>query len=255
MGASARQSPPPAANLTRQPVYTRGDVAGLDYSRDTPDPGRFPYTRGLYSDGYRGKLWTMRQFAGFGTPEETNARYRALLAAGGTGLSVAFDLPTLMGRDPDDELALGEVGKCGVSVASLADMEALFAGIDLGAVSTSMTINGPASMLFAMYLVVAERQGVPWPRLNGTTQNDILKEFIAQKEYIYPPRPSMRLVTDTFAFCAALVPRWNSISVSGYHIREAGATAAQELAFTLRDGIDIRDSWGTGRPEIGRAHV
>ena len=180
----------------------------------------------------------MRQFAGFGTPEETNGRYRALLAAGGTGLSVAFDLPTLMGRDPDDELSLGEVGKCGVSVASLADMEALFAGIDLGAVSTSMTINGPASILFAMYLVVAERQGVAWARLNGTLQNDILKEFIAQKEYIYPPRPSMRLVTDTFSFCAAHVPRWNSISVSGYHIREAGATAAQELAFTLRDGIE-----------------
>ena len=238
MAASARQSQPSVSSVPRQPVYTRADVEGLDYSRDTPDPGQFPYTRGLYPDGYRGKLWTMRQFAGFGTPEETNARYRALLAAGGTGLSVAFDLPTLMGRDPDDALSLGEVGKCGVSVASLADMEVLFTGIDLGAVSTSMTINGPASMLFAMYLVVAERQGVAWPRLNGTLQNDILKEFIAQKEYIYPPRPSMRLVTDTFAFCAAQVPRWNSISVSGYHIREAGATAAQELAFTLRDGIE-----------------
>ena len=189
MGAPPRQPPAPVSNATRQPVYTRADVEALDYPRDTPDPGQFPYTRGLYPDGYRGKLWTMRQFAGFGTPEETNGRYRALLAAGGTGLSVAFDLPTLMGRDPDDELSLGEVGKCGVSVASLADMEALFAGIDLGAVSTSMTINGPASILFAMYLVVAERQGVAWPRLNGTLQNDILKEFIAQKEYIYPPRP------------------------------------------------------------------
>jgi methylmalonyl-CoA mutase, N-terminal domain len=210
----------------------------VDYASDLGDPGQFPYTRGLHPDGYRGKLWTMRQFAGFGTPEDTNARYRALLAAGSTGLSVAFDLPTLMGRDPDHALCGGEVGKCGVSVASLADMEALFAGIDLGAVSTSMTINSPASILLAMYLVVAERQGVAWSRLTGTLQNDILKEFIAQKEYIYPPRPSLRLVTDTFAFCAEHAPRWNAISVSGYHIREAGATAAQELAFTLRDGIE-----------------
>jgi methylmalonyl-CoA mutase, N-terminal domain len=202
------------------------------------DPGQFPYTRGIHASGYGGKLWTMRQFAGFGTPEETNARYRHLLAAGGTGLSVAFDLPTLMGRDPDHELSLGEVGKCGVSVVSLADMETLFDGIALDTVTTSMTINSPAAMVFAMYLVVAERQGVPWSTLSGTIQNDILKEFIAQKEYIYPPRPSMRLVTDTFAFCTREVPRWNSISVSGYHIREAGATAAQELAFTLRDGIE-----------------
>jgi methylmalonyl-CoA mutase N-terminal domain/subunit len=206
----------------------------VDYARDLGDPGEFPFTRGLHPDGYRGKLWTMRQFAGFGTPEDTNARYRALLAAGGTGLSVAFDLPT--------PICAGEVGKCGVSVASLADMEALFDGIDLGSVSASMTINSPASILLAMYLVVAERQGVAWARLNGTLQNDILKEFIAQKEYIYPPRPSMRLVTDTFAFCAAHVPRWNAISVSGYHIREAGATAAQELAFTLRDGIEYVQS-------------
>jgi methylmalonyl-CoA mutase N-terminal domain/subunit len=180
----------------------------------------------------------MRQFAGYGTPEETNQRYKQLLAAGGTGLSVAFDLPTLMGRDPDHELSLGEIGKCGVNVTSVADMEALFSGIDLGAVTTSMTINSPAPMLFAMYLVVAERQGVSWQSLSGTIQNDILKEFIAQKEYIYPPRPSMRLITDVFAFCAERVPRWNTISVSGYHIREAGATAAQELAFTLRDGIE-----------------
>lgn len=206
--------------------------------QDVQDPGTFPYTRGIHATGYGGKLWTMRQFAGFGTPEETNARYRHLLAAGGTGLSVAFDLPTLMGRDPDHELSLGEVGKCGVSVVSLADMETLFAGIPLGQVTTSMTINSPAAMVFAMYLVVAQRQGVPWATLSGTIQNDILKEFIAQKEYIYPPRPSMRLITDTFAFCAREVPRWNSISVSGYHIREAGATAAQELAFTLRDGIE-----------------
>jgi methylmalonyl-CoA mutase, N-terminal domain len=203
-----------------------------------PDPGVFPYTRGIHATGYRGKLWTMRQFAGFGTPEETNGRYRHLLAAGGTGLSVAFDLPTLMGRDPNHDLSLGEVGKCGVSVVSLADMETLFAGIPLGEVTTSMTINSPAAMIFAMYLVVAEQQGVPWTALSGTIQNDILKEFIAQKEFIYPPRPSMRLITDVFAFATREVPRWNTISVSGYHIREAGATAAQELAFTLRDGIE-----------------
>src|SRR6188474_2446044 len=202
------------------------------------EPGTFPYTCGIHASGYRGKLWTMRQFAGFGTPEETNARYKALLAAGGTGLSVAFDLPTLMGRDPDDPLSLGEVGKCGVNVTTLDDMAILFDGIPLADVTTSMTINAPAPMIFAMYLVVAERQGIDWGRLSGTIQNDILKEFIAQKEYIYPPRPSMRLITDIFAFCAAHVRRWNTISVSGYHIREAGATAAQELAFTLRDGIE-----------------
>ena len=219
-------------------LYTAEDVADVDYPRDLADPGAFPYTRGIHADGYRGKFWTMRQFAGYGTPEETNERYRALLAAGGTGLSVAFDLPTLMGRDPDHELARGEVGKCGVSVASLADMERLFDGIPVGDVTTSMTINSPAPMIFAMYLVVAEQQGADWTRISGTIQNDILKEFIAQKEYIYPPRPSMRLVTDVFAFCASQVPRWNTISVSGYHIREAGATAAQELAFTLRDGIE-----------------
>jgi len=219
-------------------LYTRESLRGLDVAHESPAPGHFPYTRGIHTDGYRGKLWTMRQFAGFGTPRDTNRRYRALLDAGGTGLSVAFDLPTLMGRDPDHPLALGEVGKCGVSVMSLADMEALFDGIDLGAISTSMTINSPAPMLLAMYLVVAERKGVPWSSLRGTIQNDILKEFIAQKEFIYPPRPSMRLVTDIVAFCTESVPKWNTISVSGYHIREAGATAAQELAFTLRDGIE-----------------
>src|SRR5436853_890809 len=202
------------------------------------NPGVFPYTRGIHASGYEGKLWTMRQFAGFGTPEQTNARYKALLAAGGTGLSVAFDLPTLMGRDPDHPLSLGEVGKCGVNVTSLADMETLFDGIPVGSITTSMTINSPASMIFAMYLVVAEKQGASWDMLSGTLQNDILKEFIAQKEYIYPPRPSMRLITDIFAFCAEQVPKWNTTSVSGYHIREAGATAAQELAFTLRDGIE-----------------
>src|SRR5436309_1920472 len=219
-------------------LYTRDDLRDLDEARDPGDPGEFPYTRGIHPTGYRGKLWTMRQFAGFGTPEETNLRYKQLLRAGGTGLSVAFDLPTLMGRDPDDELSLGEVGKCGVNVTSLADMEALFEGIPLGDVTTSMTINSPAAMIFAMYLVVAEKQGASWETLSGTIQNDILKEFIAQKEYIFPPRPSMKLVTDTFAFGAEQVPRWNTISVSGYHIREAGATALQELAFTLRDGIE-----------------
>ncbi|WP_291980838.1 methylmalonyl-CoA mutase family protein [Luteitalea sp.] len=228
---------------TAPAAYTPEDTSRIDYGRDLGDPGQFPYTRGIHASGYRGKLWTMRQFAGFGSAADTNRRYRDLLAAGGTGLSVAFDLPTLMGRDPDHPLSLGEVGKCGVSVVTLADMEALFDGIDLGAITTSMTINSPASILFAMYLVVAERQGVPWSQLSGTIQNDILKEFIAQKEYIYPPRPSMRLVVDVFRFCAAHVPRWNTISISGYHIREAGATAAQELAFTLRDGIEYVQ-WG-----------
>ena len=221
-----------------EPLYTPPDIAELDYARDLNDPGGFPYTRGIHPTGYRGKLWTMRQFAGFGTPEDTNARYKELLQNGGTGLSVAFDLPTLMGRDPDHALSLGEVGKCGVSVASLADMETLFEGISLADITTSMTINSPASMIFAMYLVVAEQQGADWRKISGTIQNDILKEFIAQKEYIYPPRASMRLITDVFAFCARQVPRWNTISVSGYHIREAGATALQELAFTLRDGIE-----------------
>jgi methylmalonyl-CoA mutase N-terminal domain/subunit len=219
-------------------LYTPADVSSLDYTRDLGNPGEVPYTRGIHPAGYRGKLWTMRQFAGFGTPQETNQRYKQLLKAGGTGLSVAFDLPTLMGRDPDHELSLGEVGKCGVNVASLADMEMLLDGIDLGSITTSMTINSPASMIFAMYLVVAEQHGVAWESLSGTIQNDILKEFIAQKEYIYPPRQSMRLITDVFAFCAEHVPRWNTISISGYHIREAGATAAQELAFTLRDGVE-----------------
>jgi methylmalonyl-CoA mutase N-terminal domain/subunit len=224
-------------------LYTPEDVAQLSYERDLGDPGSYPYTRGIHPTGYRGKLWTMRQFAGFGTPEETNARYKQLLAAGGTGLSVAFDLPTLMGRDPDHPLSLGEVGKCGVSVVTLADMERLFDGIRLADITTSMTINSPAPMIFAMYLVVAEQQGADWKTLSGTIQNDILKEFIAQKEYIFPPRPSMRLITDIFAFCAQDVPKWNTISVSGYHIREAGATALQELAFTLRDGIEYVQ-WG-----------
>ena len=231
----------PFTTISGRPIdrlYTPDDLRELDYARDLNTPGAFPYTRGIHPTGYRGRLWTMRQFAGFGTPEETNERYKALLKAGGTGLSVAFDLPTLMGRDPDHELSLGEVGKCGVSVVSLADMERLFDGIALGNITTSMTINSPAPMIFAMYLVVAEKQGADWKTLSGTIQNDILKEFIAQKEYIYPPRESMRLITDIFGFCAKEVPKWNTISVSGYHIREAGSTSAQELAFTLRDGIE-----------------
>jgi methylmalonyl-CoA mutase N-terminal domain/subunit len=241
------ERPGPFTTISGRPIdrlYTSDDLPDPAEGRlDTSAPGEFPYTRGIHPTGYRGKLWTMRQFAGFGTPEETNERYKQLLAAGGTGLSVAFDLPTLMGRDPDHPLSLGEVGKCGVSIMSLADMERLFDGISLADITTSMTINSPAPMIFAMYLVVAEQQGADWKRLSGTIQNDILKEFIAQKEYIFPPRPSMRLITDIFQFCAKDVPRWNTISVSGYHIREAGATALQELAFTLRDGIEYVQ-WG-----------
>jgi len=237
----APERPVPFTTISGRPIerlYTAEDLPDFDYAADLNNPGEFPYTRGIHPTGYRGKLWTMRQFAGFGTPEETNERYKTLLAAGGTGLSVAFDLPTLMGRDPDHELSLGEVGKCGVNVTSLADMERLFDGIDLGGITTSMTINSPAPMIFAMYLAVAEKQGADWKKLSGTIQNDILKEFIAQKEYIFPPRESMRLITDIFAFCAKEVPKWNTISVSGYHIREAGSTSVQELAFTLRDGIE-----------------
>ena len=239
--AKAPERPVPFTTISGRPIarlYTADDLADLSPERDLSSPGEFPYTRGIHPTGYRGKLWTMRQFAGFGTPEETNQRFKELLKAGGGGLSVAFDLPTLMGRDPDHELSLGEVGKCGVSIVSLADMERLFDGISLGTVTTSMTINSPAPMIFAMYLAVAEKQGADWKTLSGTIQNDILKEFIAQKEYIFPPRESMRLITDIFAFCAKEVPRWNTISVSGYHIREAGSTSAQELAFTLRDGIE-----------------
>ena len=231
----------PFTTISGRPIerlYSAEDVQGINYDREVGHPGQFPYVRGIHPTGYRGKLWTMRQFAGFGTPEETNQRYQDLIAAGSTGLSVAFDLPTLMGRDPDHPLSLGEVGKCGVNITSLADMERLFEGISLGDVTTSMTINSPAPMIFAMYLVVAEKQGADWQQISGTIQNDILKEFIAQKEYIFPPRPSMRLVTDIFGFCAERVPKWNTISVSGYHIREAGSTALQELAFTLRDGLE-----------------
>jgi methylmalonyl-CoA mutase, N-terminal domain len=201
-------------------------------------PGEFPYRRGIHPAMYRARLWTMRQFSGFSTPEETNARYRYLLEQGQTGLSVAFDLPTLMGLDSDDPNSAGEVGKCGVPICSVEDMETIFRGIPLGEVSVSMTINSPAAVIWAMYLVAAERQGVSWDKLSGTLQNDILKEYIAQKEYIYPPRPSMRLVTDVIEFSTSHTPKYNPISISGYHIREAGSTAVQELAFTLRDGIE-----------------
>ena len=244
MSFSQKKTPPTtelsesASGRPIKSLYVAEDLEGLNYSEHLGDPGEFPFTRGIHETGYIGKLWTMRQFSGFGTPEETNCRYKELLSAGGTGLSVAFDLPTLMGRDPDDEMSAGEVGKCGVSVACLDDMRGLFVGIPLGEITTSMTINSPAAVIFAMYLVVAEENGVSWKDLSGTLQNDILKEYIAQKEYIYPPKPSMRLVTDVFSFCSDYVPRWNTISVSGYHIREAGSTALQELAFTLRNGIE-----------------
>ena len=224
-------------------LYTPADVEDLDFSRDISFPGEFPYTRGIHPTGYRGKLWTMRQFAGFGTPEATNARFKYLLEHGQTGLSVAYDLPTLMGYDADSSLSEGEVGKCGVAVSSLSDMEVLFNGIPLEQVTVSQTINAPASVLLAMYLVVAEKQGANWEKISGTLQNDILKEYIAQKEWIYPIKPAMKLVVDTFEFCTERVPRYNPVSVSGYHIREAGATAVQELAFTLRDGIEYV-AWG-----------
>jgi methylmalonyl-CoA mutase N-terminal domain/subunit len=226
-----------------KPLYTPSDTAAIDFENDLAFPGQFPYTRGIHATGYRGKLWTMRQFAGFGTPEETNQRFRYLLKEGQTGLSVAYDLPALMGYDADSPLSEGEVGKCGVAVSSLADMEALFDGIPLEGVTVSQTINAPASVFLAMYLVVAEKQGADWKKISGTLQNDILKEYIAQKEWIYPIRSAMKLVIDTFEFCTNHVPRYNPISVSGYHIREAGATALQELAFTLRDGIEYVE-WG-----------
>jgi methylmalonyl-CoA mutase N-terminal domain/subunit len=224
-------------------LYAPSDVSDVDFGCDISFPGQFPYTRGIHATGHRGKLWTMRQFAGFGTPEETNARFKYLLREGQTGLSVAYDLPALMGYDADSPLSEGEVGKCGVAVSSLADMEALFEGIPLEAVTVSQTINAPASVFLAMYLVVAEKQGADWKKISGTLQNDILKEYIAQKEWIYPIRSAMKLVIDTFDFCTNHVPRYNPISVSGYHIREAGATALQELAFTLRDGIEYVE-WG-----------
>src|SRR5271155_2387212 len=219
-------------------IYTEADLAGWDATRDLGFPGEPPYTRGIHSTMHRGRLWTMRQFAGFGTAEDTNQRFRYLLAQGQTGLSTAFDLPTLMGYDSDHPLSEGEVGKCGVAISSLADMEVLFDKIPLANVTTSMTINSPAAVVWAMYLAVAEKQGAYWKKISGTLQNDILKEYIAQKEYIYPPEPSMRLVIDTFEFGVKHTPKFNPISISGYHIREAGSTAIQELAFTLRDGIE-----------------
>jgi methylmalonyl-CoA mutase N-terminal domain/subunit len=219
-------------------LYTPLDVADLDYTQDLGNPGEYPYTRGVHPTLHRGKLWTMRMFAGFGTAEETNQRFKYLLEQGQTGLSIAFDLPTLMGLDSDDPAALGEFGKCGVAVSSLKDMEILLQDIPLDKVSTSMTINSPAAVIWAMYIAAAEKQGVKSQQLRGTTQNDILKEFIAQKEFIFPPEPSMRLVTDTIEFGTSDLPLWNTISISGYHIREAGSTAAQELAFTLSDGFE-----------------
>ncbi|HJY80464.1 MAG TPA: methylmalonyl-CoA mutase family protein [Candidatus Binatia bacterium] len=218
-------------------LYTPADTADLDYNQALDFPGQYPFTRGVQPTMYRGRFWTMRQYAGFGTAEESNKRYLYLLEQGQTGLSVAFDLPTQMGRDSDYYLAAGEVGRAGVAIDSLADMEILLRGIPLDQVSTSMTINATAAILLALYLVVAEKQGVSWDKVNGTIQNDLLKEYIARGTYIYPPQPSLRIITDIFAFCADQVPNWNTISISGYHIREAGSTAAQEVAFTLADGI------------------
>ena len=228
---------PERVGLKHKNLYTPLDLEGFDYERDLGFPGEYPYTRGVQPTMYRGRLWTMRMYAGFSTAEESNKRYKYLIANGGTGLSVAFDLPTQIGYDSDDKMSAGEVGKVGVAIDSLYDMERLFDGIDLGKVSTSMTINAPASVLLAMYIAVAEKQGVPASALRGTIQNDILKEYAARGTYIFPVKPSMRLITDIFEYCSANVPKWNTISISGYHIREAGSTAAQEVAFTIADGI------------------
>jgi len=220
-----------------KPLYTPLDIKEIDFEKDIFYPGEYPYTRGIRTNMYRGRMWTMRQFSGMGTPKQTNQRYHFLLEKGQTGLSVAFDLPTLMGYDSDHSRSLGEVGVCGVAVDSLRDMEIIFDGISLDKISTSMTINAPASILFAMYIAVGEKQGIPSEKLTGTIQNDILKEYIAQKEWVFPPKPHMRLITDILAFASQYVPKWNTISISGYHIREAGSTAVQELAFTLADGF------------------
>ena len=225
------------SDLPLKAVYGPPDVAGIDVARDLAAPGEFPYTRGIHPQMYRDRLWTMRQFAGFGNARQTNERYHFLLAQGQMGLSVAFDMPTLMGYDSDAPQALGEVGKCGVAIDSVRDMETLFAGIDMGAITTSMTINGPAAIALAQYIVAAENSGVPRANLGGTLQADILKEYIAQKEWIFPPRPHVRIIVDMMKFCTAEMPKWNTISISGYHIREAGSTAVQELAFTLADGF------------------
>ncbi|MGH7398681.1 MAG: methylmalonyl-CoA mutase family protein, partial [Candidatus Rokuibacteriota bacterium] len=236
----AAERPGPFADSSGAPVerlHTPADTSADDYVRDLGFPGEFPFTRGVQPTMYRGRLWTMRQYAGFGSATETNRRFRYLLEQGQTGLSVAFDLPTQMGYDADHEMARSEVGKVGVAISSVEDMAALFEAIPLDRVSTSMTINATASILLCLYMAVAERQGVAADRLSGTVQNDILKEYIARGTYVFPPGPSMRLVTDTFAFCRERVPRWNTISISGYHLREAGSTAAQEIAFTLANGI------------------
>jgi methylmalonyl-CoA mutase N-terminal domain/subunit len=238
--ARAAERPGPFADSSGAPLerlHTPADTAAVDYARDLGFPGEFPYTRGVQPTMYRGRLWTMRQYAGFGSATETNQRFRYLLEHGQSGLSVAFDLPTQMGYDADHEVARSEVGKVGVAISSVEDMAALFEAIPLDRVSTSMTINSTASILLCLYMAVGERQGVPSERLSGTVQNDILKEYIARGTYVYPPGPSMRLITDTFAFCRERVPRWNTISISGYHLREAGSTAAQEVAFTLANGI------------------
>jgi len=238
--ASSRQRGASFTSVSGEEVgvlYTPDDVARLDYERDLGYPGEFPYTRGVRHNMYRGRLWTMRQFSGFGSPEDSNQRYKFLLAHGQTGLSVAFDLPTIMGYDSDHERAAGEVGVCGVAIDTLRDMETLFDGIPLDKVSTSMTINAPAAILLSMYICVGEKQGVASAALRGTIQNDLLKEYIAQKSWIFPPRPSLRIITDIMSYCAREVPQWNTISISGYHIREAGSTALQELAFTLADGF------------------
>jgi methylmalonyl-CoA mutase N-terminal domain/subunit len=239
-----RGTPPKLTTSSGIPIretYTISDLSGFEYGRDLGAPGQFPFTRGVYEGMYGGQLWTMRQFAGFGSAEDTNLRFKYLLQQGQTGLSVAFDYPTLFGYDSDNPLSYGEVGRCGVAIDSLADMESLFEGIRLDQVTTSMTTNAPAAIIWAMYLVTAEKQGASWRDLAGTIQNDILKEYIAQKTFIFPPRPSLRLITDIIGFAARNVPRWNTISISGYHIREAGSTAIQELAFTLRNGIEYVD--------------
>lgn len=225
-----------------EPLYTPEHTQNIDFNNEIGFPGEYPFTRGIHTNGYRGRTWTMRQFAGFGSPKDTNERFKYLLEHGQTGLSVAFDLPTLMGKDSDDEVSQGEVGICGVSISSLKDMEILFDDIPLDKVSSSMTINSPAAMLFAFYLAIAKKQGVDYKNLQGTLQNDILKEYIAQKEYIYPPQPSMRIITDMIEYCTSDVPKWNPVSVSGYHIREAGSTAVQELAYTLADGFAYIES-------------
>jgi methylmalonyl-CoA mutase N-terminal domain/subunit len=253
------------SGLPLRPLYTRDDLSEFDPASKLGEPGAYPFTRGVYPSMYRGRLWTMRQFAGFGTPAESNARYRFLLERGQGGLSVAFDMPTLMGRDSDDPRAEGEVGRCGVAVDTLDDVDELFSGIPLGDITTSMTISGPAVIVFAFFLAAAERQGVAWERLDGTLQTDILKEYIAQKEWIFPPRPHLRLIGDLMAFCLERTPKFHPISVSGYHIREAGANAWQELAYTLADGfayvelgrergLDV-DSFASGLSFFFNAHI